>query len=110
MLAPTLDALVVTDTTMTVHPDRGYDSGLTCTLLTTRGLGAEIARRGCPAPITAGQRWVVERTTAWTHAHKMLVLRRYPTMVFDTIFQSQRKAGRLRQTTNDSRSVGHMGS
>jgi hypothetical protein len=36
-------------------------------------LGAEIAARGEPAPITAGQRWVVERTTAWTNANMTLV-------------------------------------
>jgi hypothetical protein len=73
LLAPTLDALAVTDEAMTVHLDRGYDSGATRTLLATRGLGAEIAMRGKPAPITAGTRWVVERTTAWTNAHKKLV-------------------------------------
>ena len=73
LLAPTLDALVVTDAAMTIHLDRGYDSGVTRTLLAVRGLRAEIARRGLPAPITAGKRWVVERTTAWTNAHKKLV-------------------------------------
>ncbi|MDQ3435631.1 MAG: hypothetical protein M3481_13305 [Actinomycetota bacterium] len=36
-------------------------------------MGSEIARRGLPAPVTAGQRWVVERTTAWINAHKKLV-------------------------------------
>ena len=36
-------------------------------------LEGDIARRGLPAPITAGLRWVVERTTAWTNAHKKLV-------------------------------------
>jgi hypothetical protein len=58
---------------MTVHLDRGYDSWVTRTLLAARGLNAEIARRGYPAPITAGQRWVVERATAWTNAQKKLV-------------------------------------
>jgi transposase len=70
LLAPTLAALPVTDTTMTVHLDRGYDAARTRTLLATRGLDAEIARKGYPAPITAGRRWMVERTTAWTNAHK----------------------------------------
>ncbi len=32
-----------------------------------------IAWKGLPAPITAGRRWVVERTTAWTTAYKKLV-------------------------------------
>ena len=73
LLAPTLDRLAVTDVAMTVHLDRGYDSEATRTLLAARGLGAEIAARGKPAPITAGTRWVVERTTAWTNAHKKLV-------------------------------------
>jgi hypothetical protein len=41
--------------------------------LTAQGLRAEIAQRGTPAPIQAGQRWVVERTNAWTNAHKKLV-------------------------------------
>ncbi len=58
---------------MTVHLDRGYDTGVTRQRLAARGLGSEIARRGVPAPITVGKRWVVERTTAWTNAHKKLV-------------------------------------
>jgi transposase len=73
LLEPTLDALLVADVAMTVHLDRGYDSSVTRARLAARGLEAEIARRGKPAPITAGQRWVVERTTAWTNAHKKLV-------------------------------------
>ena len=73
LLAPVLDTLVVTDVAMTIHLYRGHDSGGIRILLATRGLAAEIAARGKPAPITAGQRWVVERTTAWTNAHKMLV-------------------------------------
>jgi hypothetical protein len=58
---------------MRVHLDRGYDSRHTRTLLANRGFDAEIGRRGKPAPVTVGQRWVVERTTAWTNAHKKLV-------------------------------------
>lgn len=73
LLAPTLDALRVTDAVMTVHLDRGYDSTVTRERLMARGLEGAIARRGFPAPITAGTRWVVERTTAWTNAHKKLV-------------------------------------
>jgi transposase len=73
LLEPTLDAVRMTDITMTVHLDRGYDARATHQRLAARGLDAEIARKGCPAPITAGKRWVVERTTAWTNAHKKLV-------------------------------------
>jgi transposase len=73
LLEATLEALVVVDTPMTVHLDRGYDSGSTRTLLADRGLAAEIAARGQPSPVTAGRRWVVERTHAWTNAHKKLV-------------------------------------
>lgn len=73
LLAPTLDALVMADVAMTVHLDRGYASGATRQRLADRGLAAAIAAKGQPAPVTAGQRWVVERTTAWTNAHKKLV-------------------------------------
>ena len=73
LLGPTLDALVVRAAAMTVHLDRGYDSGITRQRLAARGLGAAIAAQGKPAPLTAGQRWVVERTNAWTNAHKQLV-------------------------------------
>jgi hypothetical protein len=58
---------------MTVHLDRGDEAVRTRTLPAARGLDAELARKGCPAPITAGKRWGVERTTAWTNAHKKLV-------------------------------------
>lgn len=36
-------------------------------------MAAAIAVKGKPAPLTAGRRWVVERTNAWTNAHKKLV-------------------------------------
>lgn len=76
LLEPTLDTLAGIDplpTAMTVHLDRGYDSGVTRARLTTRGLHGEIARKGQPAPIAASQRWPVERTNAWFNAHKKLV-------------------------------------
>ncbi len=41
--------------------------------LAERGLTPAIAPKGQPAPITASQGWVVERTNAWTNAHKKLV-------------------------------------
>lgn len=73
LLEPTLDALRVADRPTTVHLDRGYDSGATRHRLATRGMAAVIAAKGQPAPLTAGRRWVVERTNAWTNAHKKLV-------------------------------------
>jgi len=73
LLGPTLDALEIVERPMTVHLDRGYDSGVTRTRLASRGLTAAIAAKGVPAPIAAGQRWVVERTNAWFNAHKKLV-------------------------------------
>jgi len=76
LLEPTLDTLAALGPlpdAVTVHLDRGYDSGVTRTHLAARGLLAEIAEKGKPAPLTAGQRWVVERTNAWTNAHKKLV-------------------------------------
>jgi len=56
-----------------VHLDRGYDSNLTRECLAELGLIGEIANKGKPAPLQAGQRWVVERTNSWTNAHKKLV-------------------------------------
>lgn len=76
LLEPTLDTLGglgPLPAPLTVHLDRGYDSSVTRERLAARGLRAEIAARGKPAPVTAGQRWVVERTHAWTNAHKKLV-------------------------------------
>jgi hypothetical protein len=57
----TLDRLGPLPNTVTVHLDRGYDSGLTRQRLAARGLQGEIAPRGKLAPLTAGQRWVDER-------------------------------------------------
>jgi transposase len=73
LLEPTLDTLDLAPRSATVHLDRGYDSALTRQRLAARGLAGELAARGKPAPVTAGQRWVVERTNAWTNAHKKLV-------------------------------------
>jgi transposase len=73
LLEPTLDALGFAERPMTVHLDRGYDSRSTRRHLTDRGFTAAIATKGKPAPVTASQRWVVERTNAWTNAYKKLV-------------------------------------
>ncbi|MET7420891.1 IS5 family transposase [Dactylosporangium sp. NPDC005555] len=50
---------------ITAHLDRGYDSKRSRDLLNELGFNADIARKGMPAPIQAGKRWVVERTNAW---------------------------------------------
>jgi len=69
----TLERLGPLPASITVHLDRGYDSGKTRARLAARGLVGEIAPRGTPAPIAASQRWPVERTNAWTNAYKKLV-------------------------------------
>ncbi len=69
----TLDALGPLPASVTVHLDRGYDSTVTRERLAARDLHGAIAERGKPAPIAASQRWPVERTNAWTNAHKKLV-------------------------------------
>ena len=56
-----------------VYLDRGYDSFVTRERLKERGLNPEIAKKGQPAPLQAGQRWMVERANAWHNAHKKLV-------------------------------------
>ncbi|GAB2473832.1 hypothetical protein GCM10027187_47720 [Streptosporangium sandarakinum] len=48
-----------------VNLDRGYDSDKTRSALGESGFTGEIARKGIPAPIQAGKRWVVERSHAW---------------------------------------------
>jgi transposase len=76
LLAPTLDTLgdlVMPPGEMTVHLDRGYDTGTTRDELDRRGLNACISRRGRPAPLQATTRWVVERTNAWQNAFKKLM-------------------------------------
>ena len=68
LLAPTLAGLDKLDRSPVVgkvHLDRGYDSAPTRTVLNHLGLVGAIARKGVPAPIQAGSRWVIERTHAW---------------------------------------------
>ena len=57
----------------TVHLDRGYDSAVTRERLAHRNLLGDISPKGKPAPLAASGRWVIERTHAWTNAHKKLV-------------------------------------
>jgi transposase len=56
-----------------IHLDRGYDSSLTRERLEELNLIGEVSKKGQPAPLQAGQRWVVERTNSWHNAHKKLV-------------------------------------
>jgi transposase len=56
----------------TVHLDRGYAGKPTRALLEGLGLEGAIACKGVPAPIQAGQRWVVERTQAWMNGYGKL--------------------------------------
>ncbi len=75
LLGPTLAGLAFwgpdpADTT--VHLDRGYDSVVTRTLLANLGFPGEIARKGVPAPLRVGKRWVVERTQAWMNGYGKL--------------------------------------
>jgi hypothetical protein len=65
LLPATLDALkdfAPLPAGATVHLDAGYDYRPCREALDERGLRGEIARRGTPAPIQVGRRWVVERT------------------------------------------------
>lgn len=52
---------------VTAHLDRGYDSKRSRDLLHEIGFDAQIARKGVPAPIQIGKRWVVERTNSWVN-------------------------------------------
>jgi hypothetical protein len=52
-----------------VNLDRGYDSATTRVLLEEFGFTAKIARKGVPAPIQAGKRWVIERTHSWMNGY-----------------------------------------
>jgi transposase len=75
LLGPTLAGLKgwgVDPAATTVHLDRGYDSGVIRTLLADLGFTGEIARKGVPAPLQVGKRWVVERTQAWMNGYGKL--------------------------------------
>ena len=76
LLGPTLHATITQVGAMpaqiTAHLDRGYDNASTRRLLATLGFRSEIARKGVPAPVQAGRRWVVERTHAWMNGYGKL--------------------------------------
>ena len=73
LLGETLDAAWGLPERASVHLDRAYDPKATTELLKHRGLIGVISRKGEPAPLKAGMRWVVERTNSWHNAHKKLV-------------------------------------
>jgi transposase len=75
LLAPTLAGLDKLDRLpedVTVHLDRGYDGNPTRALLDALGFDGAIARKGVPAPLQAGSRWVVERTHQWMNGYGKL--------------------------------------
>jgi hypothetical protein len=76
LLRPTLAGLAKLDRdcpeSALVHLDRGYDSAPTRALLDELGLDGAIARKGVPAPVQAGARWIVERTHAWMNGYGKL--------------------------------------
>ena len=55
-----------------VHLDRAYDGRPTRALLDALGFDGAIARKGIPAPVQAGTRWVVERTHSWMNSYGKL--------------------------------------
>jgi transposase len=56
----------------TIHLDRAYDGRPTRALLDALGFDGAIARKGVPAPVQAGARWVVERTHSWMNNYGKL--------------------------------------
>jgi hypothetical protein len=75
LLGPTLAGLDKLDRLPdrpTIHLDRGYDGRPTRALLEALGFDGAIARKGIPAPIQAGSRWVVERTHQWMNGYGKL--------------------------------------
>ena len=75
LLGPTLAGLGKLDELpgeVTVYLDRGYDGHPSRVLLDEFGFQGAIARKGVPAPLQAGSRWVVERTHAWMNGYGKL--------------------------------------
>jgi IS5 family transposase len=75
LLAATLDELDDIGSLpddITVHLDAGYDSQKTRDELASREMAGEIAHKGEKAPVQAGQRWPVERTSTWHNSFNRL--------------------------------------
>jgi transposase len=75
LLAATLNTLTVVGPLPErpmVYLDAGYDYQPCRQVLADRGMIGQIARRGVPAPIQAGRRWVIERTHSWGNQYGKL--------------------------------------
>jgi hypothetical protein len=77
LLAPTLGAAIsqlggIVPEERTCHLDAGYDGQPARQALTGLGFAGQIAAKGVPAPIQAGQRWPVERTHSWMNGYGKL--------------------------------------
>jgi hypothetical protein len=79
LLEPTLAGLEKLDRdvrdlpdSVLVHLDRADDNGPARALLDAFGFEGAIARKGVPAPLQAGARWVVERTQSWMNGYGKL--------------------------------------
>src|SRR5262249_53329729 len=77
LLRPTLQAASqqldgVLPASRACHLDAGYDSTVTRQLLDELGFDGQIARKGVPAPVQAGTRWVIERTHSWMNGYGKL--------------------------------------
>lgn len=59
-----------------VHADKGYDSAHNRQACRRRGIVPRIARRGIESSEKLGRhRWKVERTFAWLHRYRRLLIR-----------------------------------
>lgn len=56
----------------TCHLDAAYDGSPSRQLLDQLGFDADISRKGVPAPVQVGKRWVVERTNSWMNGYGKL--------------------------------------
>ncbi|WP_433258835.1 hypothetical protein ACQPYK_18795 [Streptosporangium sp. CA-135522] len=54
---------------VTVHLAAAYDNAPSRAVLEVLGFGEELSRKGVPAPIQTGKRWVVERTNSWMNGY-----------------------------------------
>jgi transposase len=57
---------------VTAHLDAAYDGSPSRAVLDRLGFTGAIARKGVPAPLQAGKRWVVERTNSWMNGYGKL--------------------------------------
>jgi hypothetical protein len=75
LLGPTVEGLAKLGPLpdgITAHLDRAYDGGPARALLDRLGFTGDIARKGVPAPLQAGTRWLVERTQSWMNGYGKL--------------------------------------